>query len=75
MVIYRCSRLILNKNQESPHSSALCIIVPQVVCISPLTADLCTCLGFTMMHDDTEWGLEGDFSRNAFDFIIDDEQY
>ena len=24
---------------------------------------------------DTEWGLDGDFERNAFDFIIDDEQY
>ena len=23
---------------------------------------------------DTEWGLEGDYERNAFDFIIDDEQ-
>jgi len=23
---------------------------------------------------DTEWGLEGDFERNAFDFVIDDEQ-
>ena len=24
---------------------------------------------------DTEWGLEGDFERNAFGFIIDDGQY
>lgn len=23
--------------------------------------------------NDTEWGLEGDFERNVFDFIIDDE--
>ena len=24
--------------------------------------------------DDTEWGLERVYERNAFDFIIDDEQ-
>ena len=25
--------------------------------------------------DDAEWGFEDDFERNAFEFIIDDEQY
>ena len=26
-------------------------------------------------NDDTEWRLEGDFERNAFHLIIDNEQY
>ena len=25
--------------------------------------------------DDAEWGLKGDFGRNALNFINDDEQY